>query len=261
MEHATYSVMILLLLFAVPILYFIFSAKKGKNIYVRKISAINAIDDAVGRAVELGRPLAFTSAMTSIGPLLAACFGVLSYIAKKTARFGSRIFVPLGDPEAVALADITLQNSYKEAKRSSLYDPTSLRFLSSEQFAFASGYMGIVEREKVGAAFLFGSFAAESLILAEAGQKAGALQIAATTDTNQIPFFIASCDYTLIGEELFAASSYLSKDPVQQGSLRGQDFAKIILLLLVFVGVIQATYYSLKEEKLEKLPIEELLEK
>ncbi len=253
--------MVLLALFSSPILYFIFKAKKGTDIFVRKIPGVNAIDEAIGRSVELGRPLSFTTAMTSIGPLLAACLGVLSYIAKKTANYGSRLFVPLGDPEAVALADVTLQNAYREVKKYAVYDPTSLRFLSSEQFAFASGYMGIVEREKVGAAFLFGSFAAESLILAEAGQKANAVQIAATTDTHQIPFFIASCDYTLIGEELFAASSYLSKDPVQQGSLRGQDFAKLIVLFLVLIGVLEATYYSIKEQKLEKLHIEALLEK
>ena len=82
-------------------------------------------------------------------------------------------------------------------------------------------------RERPEAVFLLGTFYAESLILAETGHAIGAIQIAGTKETSQLPFFVAACDYTLIGEELFAASSYLSREPVMLGSLKGQDLAKI----------------------------------
>ena len=54
----------------------------------------------------------------------------------------------------------------------------------------------------------------------------------------QLPFFVAACDYTLIGEELFAASAYLSKDPKLLGSLKGQDVGKALFILGILVGVI-----------------------
>ena len=54
----------------------------------------------------------------------------------------------------------------------------------------------------------------------------------------QLPFFIAACDYTLIGEELYAASAYLSREPLLLGSLKGQDWMKIVLVACTFVGVI-----------------------
>ena len=46
----------------------------------------------------------------------------------------------------------------------------------------------------------------ESLILAETGNTIGAIQVAGTAMPAQLPFFVAACDYTLIGEEFFAAS-------------------------------------------------------
>ena len=84
-----------------------------------------------------------------------------------------------------------------------------------------------------------GTFYAESLILAETGHAIGAIQIAGTKETSQLPFFVAACDYTLIGEELFAASSYLSREPVMLGSLKGQDLTKMaIVYTIVFAFVV-----------------------
>ena len=241
MQHASPAVILLLVVFVVPLLYVILRTKRGSDIHIRRLPGVDAIDEAIGRSVELGRPMSFTSGLTGISPLLYACLGVLRHIARKAAVFGVRLFVPCSDPEALVLTDATLQNAYRTEKRFSDYDPTSLRFLSEEQFAYASGYMGLVHRENVGSAFLFGRFAAESLILAEAGQQIGAMQVAATTSAEQIPFFLTACDYTLIGEELYAAGAYLSRDPVQCGSLRVQDFGKAFFALVIVFGVALAT--------------------
>jgi hypothetical protein len=140
--------------------------------------------------------------------------------------------------------DVT-RDAYRSAGKLSLFDPSSVIFLSEEQFAFASGYMGLIHRERAGAAFLFGSFAAESLILAEAGQQVGAMQVAASVSPEQVAFFICTCDYTLIGEELFAASAYLSREPVLLGSLRGQDIAKLGFFVIILVGVAIATWNAI----------------
>jgi len=252
MNHATPVEIALMILLVGPILICIYNASRGQPIFIRRISGIDAIDEAVGRAVELGRPMSFTSGLTGVGPLLFSCLGVLKYIGRKAARFNSKILVPSNDPEALALTDATLQNAYRAENRLSNYDPTSVRFLSSDQFAFASGYMGLIQRENVASAFLFGSYAAESLILAEAGHQIGAVQIAATVSPEQIPFFIASCDYTLIGEELYAAGAFLSEDTVERGSLRGQYVSKLLLFLLMFVGTTIATISSFRSNEIKQ---------
>ncbi len=250
MTHATPFEILLALILVGPVLYYIRRALRGQQIFIRRIPGIDAIDQAIGRAVEMGRPVSFTTGLTGLSPLLYACLGVLQHITRRIARFHSKLIVPANDPEALAVTEAVIQNAYRLENRSSQFDPTTVRFLSSEQFAFASGYVGLVHRENVGSAFLFGSYAAESLILAEAGQRIGALQVAATVSPEQIPFFITACDYTLIGDELYAAGAYLSKDPVQVGSLRGQDIGKFFLILMVILGVLIATVQSMRADKL-----------
>ena len=107
--------------------------------------------------------------------------------------------------------------------------------------AFNAAIDGMIVREKPATMFYMGAFFAESLILAETGNSVGAIQIAGTAQPAQLPFFVAACDYTLIGEELFAASAYLSREPRQLGSLKGQDIGKGLFILCIIVGVILAT--------------------
>ena len=57
----------------------------------------------------------------------------------------------------------------------------------------------------------------------------------------RIPFFVVACDYTLIGEELYAASAYLSGEPKLVGALKGADFMKIAIIITVIVGCVLET--------------------
>ena len=156
MESITPAGLLFLILLIAPVIFYIWRAKKGLKIHVRRIPGVDAIDEAIGRTVELGRPMSFTTGLTGINPLLYACLGVLRYVARKAARYKSKLYVPCNDPEALVLTEATVQNAYRTEKKFSQFDPSSLRFLSEEQFAFASGYMGLIHREKVGCAFLFG---------------------------------------------------------------------------------------------------------
>lgn len=241
-DHATPLMVLFLLGLSAGLFWYIRRARNvPEKLYVRRIPGIDAIEMTVGRAVEQGRPIMFTTGLTALGPVLYACMGVLSFVARKAALLRSRLIVPQSAPDALALVEDVVSDAYRAERRLSAFDPTALVFLSEEQFAFASGYIGMVHRERPAAAFLFGSFAAESLILAESGQYVGATQVAASVSPEQVPFFVCTCDYTLIGEELFSASAYLSKEPVLLGSLYGQDRGKIFFMLLLIVGILFET--------------------
>ena len=224
--------------------YAIRKAERKEDLYIRKIPGVDAVDEAVGRATEWGRPVSFTTALTSLSPVLYACLGVLFHIARRCARSRTSLVLPQSMPEVLAVTEDVMREAYRKEARLSQFNPDALRYLSDEQFAFASGYIGILHRENVGAAFLFGRFAGEALVLAEAGQQIGAMQVAACISPEQVPFFISTCDYTLIGEELFAASAYLTREPVQLGSLVAQDYAKFGVVLLVVIGVVISTWNS-----------------
>lgn len=244
-EHATVGMIVLLVLLLAPCVYFLFISKAGKELFVRRIPGVDAIDEAIGRAAEMGRPMSFSTGLTSISPVLYACLGVLFYVARRSARYKSKLLIPQNVPEVVAIVEDFMRDAYRVEGRSQYFDSTDVRFLSDEQFAFTSGYIGMIQRENVASAFLFGYFAAESLIMAEAGQQIGAMQVAGSISPEQVPFFICTCDYTLIGEELYAASAYLTKEPVQLSSLYGQDRAKLVFLILIVIGVLIATINSI----------------
>ena len=97
-------------------------------------------------------------------------------------------------------------------------------------------------RDKPAANFFMGYYYAEALILTETGASTGAIQIAGTDASTQLPFFVTTCDYTLIGEELYAASAYLSREPLVLGSLKGQDMAKVFMMVMIIIGTLLMTF-------------------
>jgi hypothetical protein len=141
----------------------------------------------------------------------------------------------------------TVQTSFVNAGRPDAFDEKKVYFSTADQFAYVGSICGTMVREKPAACFYMGSFFAESLILAETGNVIGSIQIAGTAQPHQLPFFVAACDYTLIGEEFFAASAYLSGEPQQLGSLKGQDAGKLLVGLFLVVGTVLATLAKLGE--------------
>jgi hypothetical protein len=152
-------------------------------------------------------------------------------VAVRCAQHGTELLVPNWDPLVMAAAQETVQQAYSEPGRPDLYKEGNVSFLTSDQFGYAAGVDGMMLRQKPGAVFFMGYFYAEALLMSETGHSIGAIQIAGTTAITQLPFFIASCDYTLIGEEMLAASCYLKKDPQLLGSLKGEDFVKAFLIV------------------------------
>ncbi len=224
------------------VMYYIARARTGTDLYIRRIPGLEAVDDAVGRATEMGRPVLYVPGIETVSEISTlAALTILAHVAKKVAQHGTPLIVPTADPIVMTTAQEIVKQAYAEAGQSDRYDPTSVSYLTYDQFGYTAGVDGIMVRERPEAVFLLGYFAAESLILAETGHEIGAIQISGTKETSQLPFFVAACDYTLIGEELFAASSYLSHEPVMLGSLKGQDFAKFWIVVLIVAAVVVGT--------------------
>jgi hypothetical protein len=79
----------------------------------------------------------------------------------------------------------------------------------------------------------------EALQTAEAGNTVGAINIGGTVGGN-MPFFITTCDYCLIGEEIYAASAYITSDPIKLASLVGQDALRLISIAIIIILFIAA---------------------
>jgi hypothetical protein len=219
------------------VIYYIESAKKGKSLFVRRIAGLDAVEEAVGRATEMGKPIVYVPGLGSVADIATiASLNILGEVAKKTAQYDSALLVPNRDPIVYTVAREMVKESYAKAGRPDAFKQDSVFFVTDQQFAYAAAVDGLMVREKPATNFFLGTFWAESLILAETGATTGAIQIAGTDSIFQLPFFITACDYTLIGEELYAASAYLSREPLLLGSLKGQDYGKMIILVIVVVG-------------------------
>jgi len=221
------------------ILFYFHAAQRGVEMYLRPIAGIEAIDEAIGRATEMGKPILYVPGLSSITDVATiASLTILGRVAKKVAEYQTPLLVPNRDPIVYTIAEETVRQGYLEAGRPDAFDKDSVFFLTDSQFAFVAGVNGIMMREKPATNFYLGMFWAESLILAETGSLSGAIQIAGTDAVTQLPFFITTCDYTLIGEELYAASAYLGREPKQLGSIKGQDACKGIVMAIITLAVL-----------------------
>lgn len=237
-----------LILFAVMglILGNIARARGGAKLFIRRITGIDAIEEAVGRATEMGRPISFSTGLSRIEVRTLQAISVMGHVARLCAKLGTRLLGPIFNAQVLTIAEEVVREAYAKENRADAYNPNDVRFISDSQFAYAAGVVGMMIRENVAANLMFGRFQAEALIISETGQSLKALQVAGTDEPTQIPFFITACDYVIIGEEFYATSAYLTREPTALGSLVGQDWSKLIFFMLILIGMVLASIVGTK---------------
>ena len=237
---------LLMLALGAIILASVHQARRGREFFVRRIPGLDAVDEAIGRATEMGRPILYLTGSGDMGDVSTiAATVVLGEVAKRAASYGTDVKVPHRDPIVMAVCQEVMKESCTAAGRPDAYKEDANFFITTDQFSYTAAVDGIMLRERPAANFYLGTYYAESLLLAETGASTGAIQIAGTDSDHQLPFFITACDYTLIGEELYAASAYLSRERVLLGTLRGQDVGKTIFLVAMILGAALAAAAAL----------------
>lgn len=215
---------------------------RRRNLYIRRIAGLEALDQALGRATEMGKPVLFMHGLQTMDNVSTiAAVNILGRVARRTAAYDTALRVANNDPVVMAVSQEVVKEAYLEAGRPDAYNPDSVYLAATEQFAYAAALEGVMVRDRPAAHIMMGYFYGEALLLAETGSTTGAIQIAGTDSYTQLPFFVTTCDYTLMGEELYAASAYLSREPRLLGSLKGQDLGKAILIAVLVGGALLAT--------------------
>ncbi|MBE7557821.1 hypothetical protein HS125_02240 [bacterium] len=238
------NVCLAVLAFTGMFFHFLSRAGRGKELYLRRVAGLDALEEAIGRATEMGRPVLYVPGLDDIesAPTIASMV-VLGHVASITAEYDTPIIVPCRFAVVLSIAEETVREAYIVNNKADRYNPDNIRYLSGEQFAYTSSINGIMLREKPAANLYMGAFMAESLILVETGFSAGSIQVAGTPSVMQIPFFIVACDYTLIGEEYYAASAYLSRAPDVLSSIKTADYFKAATLAVLLAGCLLKTFW------------------
>ncbi len=237
------NVLVCILIFSALVLYFVRRARRDKNLFIRKIAGLAAVEEAIGRATEMGKPILYVPGLWDIDSTATiASMNILGEIAKKIARYDTPLIVTNRWSVTYTISKEIVKEAFISQGHPDKFKNDYIRYLTEDQFGFAAAVNGIMIREKPAANFFIGYFWAESLILAETGAMTGAIQIAGTDAVNQLPFFVTACDYTLLGEELYAASAYLSREPLLLGALKAQDYGKILALAMLAAITILAFF-------------------
>jgi len=228
------------------VLYYMQQSYSGKMPKLRRFQAIDAIEEIIGRCVEMGAPawyLMDTVNMTSpsvLAPTVAA-FQILAYTARTAARLGAKFFVPVTQGLAYSIANDIVEEAYRAEGVIEDFDPLGTVVYLPD----GSDRMYIINNmwsQKVAGVFFLGSWYHKAVIFTENAARVGALTLGGTDTTHNIPFLVAICDYSIIGEELYALGAFVSEDPTQTASLAGQDIGKYIALALILVGSLLATF-------------------
>src|SRR2546425_3633147 len=226
-DPARLNVLIGILLFTAFLVVNIFRARAKGSLYVRPIAGLKALDEAIGRATEMGRPVLYVpglSDMSEVGTF--AAITILYRLAQRIAEMGCDRAVPCYDPVVMTVLDGAVRDAYSKVGRPDAFRPGCVHYVSAQQMAYVAAVNGYMLRDRPAANIYMGSFYAESLLLAETGATTGAIQIAGTDKVTQLPFFVCACDYTLLGGDLFAASASLGRKPVQLAPILARDWPK-----------------------------------
>jgi len=215
---------------------------------IRKIPAFDAIEEAIGRATELGRPVHITPGTGSLntqstGPSLLAGLATVSYTAGICAKLDTPLLVSIGSSDAIALTQSLIKQAYMLEGNPEGYDDNIIHYFPGRDtgvytLAFTNSVMGLMSREKPAANIMIGPFYGEQIALCEIAAREGAITIGGTQAITQMAVFAAISDYVVIGEEIFAAGAYISQDPIQLKTIAGGDFGKVSAIGLIILGVL-----------------------
>jgi hypothetical protein len=227
---------------AVALAYTMLASKSGKVFELRKLPAIEALEEAVGRAVEMGGPVHWCMGtgrgrpLTRVAGSATASFLILQRLAHLCAKLGARLLPTVGQAEAITVVDSICSEAYLAENQPDGWDAENIGFYPDA--AYKIGVPGRLSKEEVKSNIMVGTFVSEAIIIAETGAGVGAFQIGGTTAWNNIAYFVTSCNYVLIGEEIYSAGAYLTDNPVERSTVIGQDIAKVVLIAITLLGIL-----------------------
>src|SRR5207247_6187792 len=104
MDHPNVPVALLLLVMTGLILGFIATARR-RTLFIRRIPGLSAVEEAVGRAVEMGRPITFSLGLGGLDVVTLQALAVAVHVVRMAIRYGSRVILTMADPTIYAVSD------------------------------------------------------------------------------------------------------------------------------------------------------------
>jgi hypothetical protein len=212
--------------------------KSGKVYHIRKLPAVTAMEDGVDRCAEMGAPvsIAHTGGDLSSGSTgIYATTGVSlsGYISKLAITKDVRMIIKCAKADSYVMCLEQLRGQYIAAGKGQAFSSDDCQLVSE----ITSAVWETLEKDKPAFHANLGMCGNQTLAIGEACYRNKVFAISGGAELAQLPFQVLAFDYCLLADEFFAASAYVTGDPIQQGSVVTQDWIKLIAIVLVLSGM------------------------
>lgn len=247
-KEGLFGDLIITILFVAFGIYSIMRVRGGKSPGIRRaIPAMDGIKEGVGVCAELGRPLNYATGpgalQTKAGTEIVAAMAVLDYTARLCARSRVPVFLNVYDSAGLVYGNQVLRQAYTAEGQLDVLPDDAVRYYGQSDPSYSYGIIRTMKEQNVGAHYMIGAWDASTSISAEEGAMMGTFQVggAALHFKGALPFFVATCEYTFICEELYAAGALLTEDQGMLGTLLSTDYIRVVLIALIVVGMLLST--------------------
>ncbi len=238
------AITLLWLIISTVLLWITINQSRKNPFTIRRLPALDELDDGIGRATEMGRPVYIDYAATNklrtggrqTGGILAG-INIINYVARRCAELDCDLIIPCGSTDHLVIAEETARAAYLAEGKIDQYKTDTVRFISEDTMAFQAGVVGMIMREKPATGILVGAPGWPTQAQLESLNRVGAISIAGV-DTPTRLHDMACADYALYGSDIFATAAYLTKDPVLSGSIRAQDIMTLITVGTLLLGLL-----------------------
>ncbi len=108
--------LVILAMAALLFYYFDRIRKRPDSLFVRRIAGIDAIEEAIGRCTEMGRPLLYVPGIEDMQDIQTiASMLILGKVAETSARYKSQIYVPCRVPFVMSVAEEMVRQGFYNA--------------------------------------------------------------------------------------------------------------------------------------------------
>jgi len=210
----------------------------GREWTIRPLEGLDATYEGIGRSAEMGRPMMVLPGISDLGnPQTLAGMTVLGEVAQQGAEIGIDTVTSASNTAVITAMEALVRSTYTSVGKPELYAPGKyVQWFGGDQFSYAVGAAGQILEQKPAVIVYVGYFLFDVIVDGETGSRIGAVQIGGTLGSmNLVAMF---CEHILIGEELYAAAAAITRDKVAIATIAGQDWIKLLTILIMVVGVI-----------------------
>lgn len=232
----------LVLLGGLLLIGFTVLVRYGLKLSLRSLKSYDALTKQVSLAVESGGRVHVSLGSGSIigedtGTTIST-LSMLEFVSEASSISDYSPVATTSDATTLPVIADTIRRAYRRKDALDRYETVSARLVAFDPLTMAGGATSIIADDNVRANVLAGSLGPEIALMAEAGQRKHLVQVAGSDRLQAQAAAYVMADHVLLGEELYGARAYLTKEPTAVAGLAVQDILRwIVIAALLFGGI------------------------